>query len=272
MGFEKCAECDNPARTKGLCPRHYNQSRLGSKDRKAYGARPAQKCAIHHCQREAQGFTEGSLCEAHYHIQWRGGNPEERVLRKDSTRHDRKCWKPECPKRVSTRGLCAYHYRMARRGALEVPESLGVTVNPPCTFEGCTTPQDCKGLCKAHYDQIRKGGNLREVRDWGKYAKGEHICAIPSCRKPAISAGLCQNHKTLQVRYRLSPERMVEVWTDPRCENPGCGATENLHMDHDHATGEFRGLLCNGCNSALGFLREDRERILRLAEYIARFQ
>ncbi len=29
-----------------------------------------------------------------------------------------------------------------------------------------------------------------------------------------------------------------------------------LCVDHDHKTGRVRSLLCNGCNSAIGFLRE----------------
>lgn len=29
-----------------------------------------------------------------------------------------------------------------------------------------------------------------------------------------------------------------------------------LCVDHDHKTGRVRALLCNGCNSAIGFLRE----------------
>lgn len=41
----------------------------------------------------------------------------------------------------------------------------------------------------------------------------------------------------------------------------------NLHLDHDHTTGRFRGVLCNGCNTSLGALNDDPERITSLAAY-----
>jgi len=40
-----------------------------------------------------------------------------------------------------------------------------------------------------------------------------------------------------------------------------------LHVDHDHSTGRTRGLLCPGCNAALGLLEENHDRIIGLARY-----
>ncbi|SRR6266487_4083654 len=41
-----------------------------------------------------------------------------------------------------------------------------------------------------------------------------------------------------------------------------------LSIDHCHTTDAVRGLLCNGCNQALGYLREDPERIKALLKYV----
>ena len=41
-----------------------------------------------------------------------------------------------------------------------------------------------------------------------------------------------------------------------------------LGVDHDHATGAVRGLLCHRCNSAAGMLDDDPVRMERLAAYV----
>ncbi len=48
----------------------------------------------------------------------------------------------------------------------------------------------------------------------------------------------------------------------------GVNKDQALCIDHDHATGEVRGLLCHACNRAIGLLKDDPELMVRAAEYI----
>jgi hypothetical protein len=39
-------------------------------------------------------------------------------------------------------------------------------------------------------------------------------------------------------------------------------------IDHDHATGVFRGVLCHACNVSLGLFGDDPARLRRAADYL----
>jgi Recombination endonuclease VII len=71
--------------------------------------------------------------------------------------------------------------------------------------------------------------------------------------------------------YRVSIKTYDEAVEsqDGRCavcrEFPPEG--KRLQVDHDHDTGQVRGLLCAGCNAALGSMRERPDAICRLAAY-----
>jgi hypothetical protein len=48
-----------------------------------------------------------------------------------------------------------------------------------------------------------------------------------------------------------------------------CDEIKPLSVDHDHQSGKIRGLLCNPCNRALGWFKDDLECVKRAALYLA---
>lgn len=91
-----------------------------------------------------------------------------------------------------------------------------------------------------------------------------------------------QVNNWLKNAYGITVEQFCDLVDrqQRKCANSECGVIfpddivagrRLVHVDHDHATGKVRGLLCPACNIALGQVRDDPERLLGLAEYIESF-
>jgi len=73
-------------------------------------------------------------------------------------------------------------------------------------------------------------------------------------------------------KYNLSYEDFLKMWEDQNGRCAICGIffdeLSDACVDHNHKTGKVRGLLCQNCNSALGFLKDDPELMLKAAVYL----
>lgn len=77
-----------------------------------------------------------------------------------------------------------------------------------------------------------------------------------------------QYARLVQRRYGLSPEQVTGMFEACGFKCQCCGtavlpagqghAKKDVgNIDHDHATGKVRGVLCNPCNQALGLLKDN---------------
>ncbi len=120
-----------------------------------------------------------------------------------------------------------------------------VTVQPG--FKWCPT-------CKEAVPHVRWDKNRRTKDGLSSECK--------ACRKVRSA----RDH--LKRSYGLTPEdvRKMLVFQDGLCAI--CEEKPAEHIDHDHATGEVREMLCFTCNAMPGFVRDDRRVLQRAASYL----
>jgi hypothetical protein len=154
-----------------------------------------------------------------------------------------------------------------------------------CSFTNCDKSYWSKGYCKGHYAQLRRGATLSPLRVHNKAKNGHKMCGLCGVVKPVELFGRklhyhteycreCRNVKLRADTYGLSLDEVRELMRRSTCESCGNAfvGTKDMHIDHCHDSGRVRGLLCGGCNTALGLLQESPERIAALLVYLNQHQ
>lgn len=116
-----------------------------------------------------------------------------------------------------------------------------------------------------HYQRRQRDGV--EMPPRVRVKMGGTQCVVDTCIADAVAHGLCPRHARRSRRYGLTAEEIESLETES-CA--GCGATDNLHVDHCHTTHEVRGILCRSCNTVLGAVKDDMRVLIRLAAYLER--
>lgn len=68
------------------------------------------------------------------------------------------------------------------------------------------------------------------------------------------------------VKFKVSEKEIADVLSIGSCEI--CGLPGAKHVDHNHDTGEIRGLLCSTCNSGLGLFKDCAAILTVAANYL----
>lgn len=102
----------------------------------------------------------------------------------------------------------------------------------------------------------------------GQAAKRRMRAERRKMQKPDAS-----REKELKRLYGISVEEYNSMLEGQKfvcmiCSEP-CKTRKSLCVDHDHATGIVRGLLCNRCNRAIGMFKDDPELLRRAADYLS---
>lgn len=133
----------------------------------------------------------------------------------------------------------------------------------------------------AYKSAAKKAGCTLE--EWmRRRSVGEHRCYRCEGWKPAEQFSLdatrgpgrasickpCTSEAATASRYGLTPADLAQMRSESKGKCPICKKTKTLVVDHDHATGGIRGLLCSGCNVGLGLLGDTPQRLRAALAYL----
>jgi len=85
--------------------------------------------------------------------------------------------------------------------------------------------------------------------------------------KPALDR---QASRAYKYGITVGEFKQMHIAQDGKCAicNTVPKTKRGLHVDHHHGTGKVRGLLCHGCNVALGSFKEDVTLLNKAIEYL----
>jgi hypothetical protein len=142
------------------------------------------------------------------------------------------------------------------------------------------TPEQRERLSKAHLGQRAWNtgtGGCKKGHDPDLYVQmpgGVFVCL--GCKRENGQKYRAKNREAIRIKSRVARykidvlefERLYDL-QDACCaicrtaiDKKGC------HIDHDHATGKVRGILCASCNTGIGLFKDSPSVLIQAAEYL----
>lgn len=151
-----------------------------------------------------------------------------------------------------------------------------------CCHGGCSSKELVSATyCATHLEYQREYHRSR------RRAEGKIVGQCRDCRTKTLRGGLlceeCAEKARVRSRtwtllntYGLSLAEYEEMLTSQNgrcavCKDPldiKGAKGKGPHVDHDHATGKVRGILCATCNMGIGTMGDSAERLRAAADYL----
>jgi hypothetical protein len=142
-----------------------------------------------------------------------------------------------------------------------------------CKVDNCDRKVKARGLCAGCYEKdLRKrnpGYRLRQIENTKRWRQ----------ENPKKAKLADQRKRTPEYRKKKNQrqrKRTWERWNFTEEEYKAlcasgcsiCGSTKRMHIDHDHKTGLYRGMLCGKCNNAIGLFNDNKELLANAIKYL----
>lgn len=116
-----------------------------------------------------------------------------------------------------------------------------------------------------------KERNRAKTKAWG-LANPERKRALKSKWLRSPRGKMSQRRSRLRNYYGITLDQWNVLFDTQGMACAGCGVdtpgARDWHTDHCHTTGAVRGILCRGCNLALGHVCDNSETLHNLARYL----
>lgn len=190
------------------------------------------------------------------------------------------CKEDGCARPRYCRELCNRHYDQQRRSGELIPQIL---VCQECDRQFLYVKyrrKFCSDSCKIKYHNRQRSLRPRPQRICACGAPAMHQTGKPVCADCKIDDRSRPYRREYYLEYTLRRrgltvadyERMLAAQRGrcAICRRQDPRGNGRWHIDHDHVTGQVRGLLCSNCNLALGYLGDDPDVIRAAATYVAK--
>ena len=157
---------------------------------------------------------------------------------------------------------------------------------------------------RASYRKKKDNGKIKKEEDWTKrwadpeYRKRhqrEYMREYRKLHPEKVLAWQLSSQEKRIAKYRASADQRERWAVQRRClkyhmteeeyyskikaQNNQCAicltefhGSPTINVDHNHLTGENRGMLCDPCNQAIGIFRDSKEIILRAFQYLEKYE
>jgi len=131
----------------------------------------------------------------------------------------------------------------------------------------------CKDCCREYGISWRQRNREKTREDAARWYGENRERILASRAENTLQQYNCHIQRT----YGITISDYDEILEEQSGGCAICGRTpeengKKLFVDHDHETGEVRGLLCNRCNRCIGSFHDDQYLLRSAANYIEKFK
>lgn len=130
------------------------------------------------------------------------------------------------------------------------------------TSKTCSKCKEIKPIAKFNVDNYRADGYCTHCKDCRAIISRSYVKSNPE-----------KTRNRYLRSYGISTAEYEKLLKNQKqccaiCLTPQAGLSKRLVVDHCHITKRVCGLLCNPCNLAIGFLRENVKNAQRAVQYL----